>query len=397
MTFSDALPVQFWAGSAETYNEKTPQGVFSKCFCSPWKCTDTIRVQFTETGGQEFSLAIVNSDEEIVGTVQFTEVANGVYSAVFSPEDEGVCDEIVSLEVTSSDFLLLAPSAWTDGSGIGVTAFDTKTATTFTEALTSTDETVSAEMPLVVPSGAVITINYTVAVSGTWVAGGAIPIFISFTLKDSGGNTVSTGSLTVPDKTITANGTYQYTEILTATGTSAVLDLDLVEVVSSGTADIIITISPGELLYSDGTAKSDCLSVKTIQDETVLITYSDNKNFAGLQYSAISPDPEFNIRIPSTFFHERFPEESEVIELSNSRSIQLNAQVKAQRKLEIGPMPYYMHRKLKLILKHQFVEIDSQDWVQSEAYELTEGNRRSPLKQAVVWLDEKDYILRNIL
>lgn len=143
--------------------------------------------------------------------------------------------------------------------------------------------------------------------------------------------------------------------------------------------------------------RSDCLHVKNSHDETVLITYSDNKNFASLNYSLVTPDPEFHIRIPATFFHERFPEESEVIELSNSRSIQLNGQVKAQRKLEIGPMPYYMHRKLKLILKHQFVEIDSQDWVQSEAYEIIESNRRFSNKQATVWLDEKDFIMRNVL
>jgi len=143
--------------------------------------------------------------------------------------------------------------------------------------------------------------------------------------------------------------------------------------------------------------KSDCLNIKQSWDETVLITYSNNRNFAGLNYTLVSPDPEFSIRIPAVFFHERFPEQDEVIELSNSRSIQLNAQVKAQRLLEIFPSPYYWHRKLKLILKHQFVSIDCQDWVKSEQYELQESSRRNPLKKALVWLDEKDYIQRNVL
>lgn len=143
--------------------------------------------------------------------------------------------------------------------------------------------------------------------------------------------------------------------------------------------------------------KSDCLNISASHPETVEITYSNDRNFASLNYTLVTPDPEFSIRVPATFFHERFPEENEVIQLSNSRFIQLNSQVMAQRLLELAPMPYYMHRKLKLILKHQFVTIDFQDWVQSENYELVESNRRNPLKQAKVWLNEKDYILRNVL
>lgn len=143
--------------------------------------------------------------------------------------------------------------------------------------------------------------------------------------------------------------------------------------------------------------KSDCLHVKEVWDETVLITYSNARNFASLNYSNVSPDPEFYIRIPAVFNEERFPEEQEVLELSNSREIQLNGQVKAQRELSIGPMPFHMHRKLKLVLKHQNVEIDCQEWVKEEEYEMKPGNKRNLLRQASVWLTEKDYIMRNVL
>lgn len=190
-------------------------------------------------------------------------------------------------------------------------------------------------------------------------------------------------------------------------------DGDLLQSISfTNTIDTVYTVSFSPQTYSitneeirlkifrgaNEIYKSDCLHIKEDWDETVLVTYSDNRNFAGLNYSNVTPDPEFNIRIPAVFFHERFPEESEVIQLSNSRSIQLNAQVMAQKKLEIQPMPYYMHRKMKLILKHQFVTIENQDWVQKETYDLVDsGNRRNPLSKATVWLDEKDYILRNVL
>lgn len=143
--------------------------------------------------------------------------------------------------------------------------------------------------------------------------------------------------------------------------------------------------------------KSDCLHVKQAWDETVVVIYSNARNFASLNYSDVSPDPEFFIRIPAVFNEERFPEEQETLELSNSREIQLNGQVKAQRELSIGPVPFYMHRKLKLILKHQFVEIDCQPWVKEEEYEIKAGNKRNLLRQASCWLTEKDYIIRNVL
>lgn len=250
MVISDALPVQFWPTASETYNEKEPQGVFRKCFCQPWNCTDTIRIQVDFEIIDALSLKILDDEGTILQSINFTNTIDTVYTAAFSPSDYGYCDNYLQLKIYRG-----------------------------------------------------------------------------------------------------ANELY----------------------------------------------KSDCLHVKNSHDETVLITYSDNKNFASLNYSLVTPDPEFYIRVPAVFYHERFPEESEVIELSNSRSIQLNGQVKAQRQLETGLMPYYMHRKLKLILKHQFVEIDNQDWVQSEAYELIESSRRNAMRRAFVWLDEKDYIMRNVL
>lgn len=143
---------------------------------------------------------------------------------------------------------------------------------------------------------------------------------------------------------------------------------------------------------------SDCLDIKPEHHESILITYSSNRNFASLNYSDVSPDPEFFLRVPAIFFRERFPQEKEIIELSNSRSIQLSAQVKAQRLMQIKNMPDYMHRKLLLVLSHQFVTIDLQDWVLADQYELVPpSNPRWPLQKAQAWLTEKDYILRSVL
>lgn len=144
-------------------------------------------------------------------------------------------------------------------------------------------------------------------------------------------------------------------------------------------------------------AKSDCIDVKPTHSETVLINYHNNRIFSSLNSAVGTPDPDFNLRIPAIFFEERFPEETEELELSNSTNLLLNAQIKYQRKMDIGFMPFYMHLKTKAVLKCQNVTIDGLQWVQKESYDITDGKRNFPLRRATVWLDRKNYIVRNVL
>lgn len=385
MTISDALPVQFWLAGAETFNEKEPQGVFRKCFCHPWQCDDEIKVQGLADTGNSYQLIALDSDGDVLFNTPFTEIATGVYSASFIPSEEGICDQDIQLFITTpSDLELLsnpdfetALTPWT--SEAGANANWTWDAGEYAVATGTTDN---------------ITQPFASKPAGMYV-------FEFRSFSEANGYTliieVFNAAVLVQQvvNEVLADGTLQTRQRI-AEVTGAFNTIKIRMVAPSGTPEF--QLHRGSMQTVVDIHKSDCLNIKTIQDETVLISYSNDRNFASLNYSNVTPDPEFNLRVPATFFHERFPEESEVIELSNSRSIQLNAQVKAQRKLEIFPMPYYMHRKLKLVLKHQFVEIDSQEWVQSEAYELIESsNRRYAKVKATVWLDEKDYIQRNIL
>lgn len=143
-------------------------------------------------------------------------------------------------------------------------------------------------------------------------------------------------------------------------------------------------------------AKSDCLDIRESHENTILATYYNHRNFAGLVYQNASPQPEFKLRIPAIFYHQRFPEEDEVMELSSSL-ISLNSDIKRQRLLDVDYAPYYFHEKIKLILKHQFVTIYNKEWVKEEIYEITEGDRRWPIKKAKCWISEKEFVHRNVL
>lgn len=405
MTLSDALPVQFWLAEADTYNEKDPQGVFSKCFCHPWECGDQIKIQFSTTTGLTLRLYIQDSDDAYITDLAITEIANGIYDISFLPEDYGICDQEIQLFITNANDstrgneIVTNPgfevggalSPWESVAGPNINWAQqggtdislARAEASFSGGAQQTD-VLGQDLTEQTAGYYYLTLRTILSTSGSVLATVNAynnGVLVQEILSEAYNNTAATD--------------FEYLIYITGT-------FDRIEIIANrnGSGTLLFGVSTGSLkrqTFSGELARTDCLSIKSTQKETVLITYSDNKNFASLNYSLVSPDPEFSIRVPAVFFHERFPEESEVIELSNSRSIQLNAQVKAQRKLELGSMPYYMHRKLKLILKHQFVTIDDQDWVQSETYEVIEGNRRYPLKKAAVWLDEKDYIMRNIL
>lgn len=397
MILSDALPVQFWLSSCNTYNETVPKGVHEKCFCAPWQCDDQIRIQFQEdfSPDVDYLLLIKDSASAYLSELTFTEIEAGIHSVAFSPETEGICDEDIALEIaTEADIIrLLAPSSW-DNKGGGFTDFDSRTATQFIEAITSgPDGVVSANMPLVVPTGTKITFTYTVVILGTWTSVQGIDV--RFILRDTSGASVSTNSDL--DYVIETNGTYVFTETLTATAETAKLEL-LVNTlaVSSGTANFTLTITPSTIIYADPLAYTDCLNVATVQDETELIEYSNARNFAGLVYSDISPDTSFNIRVPCRFFHESFPEEDEAIELTSS-VITTSGEMKSQKLLEVQHAPYYFHKKLQLILKHQTLTINNTDYQKEEKYEINKGNPRWPLKSATCLLTEKNSVLRNVI
>lgn len=142
--------------------------------------------------------------------------------------------------------------------------------------------------------------------------------------------------------------------------------------------------------------KSDCLDIKTFHEGTKLIEYSNERNYAGLVYVTSSPEEVFYIRVPCRFFHERCPEEDEAMKLSTS-VITTSAELKAQKLLEVVHAPYYFHRKLQLILKHQSLEIDNTQWKKEEAYTVAEGNKRWPLKSATCYLTDKNSVVRNVL
>jgi len=262
MVSSDAQPVQFWPLECNTYNQQESQGVHHKCFCQPWKCSDEIKFQFTETSDtspdtpDDLEISVKDESGNVLLTLPFDVVDAGtrfVYSLSIIPEELSpeICDEQIQFVVTNTT-------------------------------------------------------------QGT-------PLF-----------------------------------------------------------------------------QSDCQNISTEQDNTILINYSNHRNVFGLMYGFESPEIDFNLRIPAIFFHQRFPKEEEVMQLTSSLVSQ-NSVVRKQRLMDIDYVPYYFHEKINLVLQHQFISIINREWVTQEAYEIPEGDRRWPVKKGKIYLTEKDFVMRNVL
>ena len=125
MTFSDALPVQFWPINCATFNEHTPQGVHKRCFLAPWECDDEIKIQFTDEPNNSYSLLILNEQGSTADTIDFNEVAPGLYQLAFTPSENspGFCEEKIQLKVQSNSgfqgFDLPAFNLWANSGGAG--------------------------------------------------------------------------------------------------------------------------------------------------------------------------------------------------------------------------------------------------------------------------------------
>lgn len=372
-------------------------------------------IQLQEDAGGYFDLLVLDESDSPIHAQTFSEIQSGVYQTSFVPNDESICDEnvrLLILEGSVNSELIEDPdfdsgAGWSnsvdgftdwsvsggfaqiilDGGGPTGNRNSNDFITTFTDITSETLVTFRANAirfaafpvtgDLIIrfyKDGVLITdLLRTIPVSvGTGIAGSPPSIQ---NLDFSFLTTVSFDEVRFQAINTTSSG-----------GSSGKLQYQVTE------------FSVYQYPIGGSSAKSDCLKIAEAHDETVLIEYSSNRNFAGLNYSNVTPDPSFFLRVPAIFFRQRFPQEKETIELSNSRSIQLSAQVKAQKHLQVKNMPDYMHRKLLLALSHQFVTIDGQDWVLTEEYELIPpSNPRWPMQKAQCWLTEKDYIMRSVL
>lgn len=428
MTISDALPIQFWRNGCQTYNEKESCGVHSFCWNQKFDCDDEIRLQLIDTEkDKHISLQLIDVDSNLIFETPF---------------DETEYQEEAGLQFSNTDF----PgniTGWNSFNGSdrssgtqngtwSYSAGDAKTGNsnyrTKYFATQNPDDVNGWPAGDYQITARVIGFSengpFTAKVFGMPSSSSQTEISSSVT------GTISTDGIT--EQTITISFSLdQYWEYLAFTFDSVldvgdvsvtIVEISITQVLVYSRTVYNLSFIPSELspeicdqkvqfvIVDDNTspaeiAKSDYVEFSSNLTCTQLLKYRNQRNFAGIDYvnlvtnTSPAQDEYFYIRVPAVFFHERQQGESEALELSNSKYISINGVLRQQKLLELDYMPYYMHKKIQLILMHQYLEDveTSTRWTKQENYEVPEGNKRYPLKMAKVWLTERDFVARNVV
>jgi hypothetical protein len=400
MTVSDAAPVQFWPEICDTYNEMEVCSVHHGCWQQPFNCDDEIVIQaYDQTEPDVYFLTIYDDLGEVLDEVEMTGLADNYYSAEFIPESLSICDELIQLRITrASEFVYDDDfesdlDGWTNnGAGILWTydsAFGGSLRATFgtgltTRTLRKTGVSLTAQIHRIY----------------CYFYLGQIADSVTVTLRalDAGSSIIASSNILSGINNV---GYYfGYLELSAAIAVNTVR-FDLFAGDTSGGNQPILYLQRVSVVdmsnnERETVLKSDSLDIKEFHQCTKLIRYTNQKNFAGIKYSQISPDEDYYIRVPMRFFHERFPETDEAMELTGT-VVTTSSQLKEQKLAEIAHAPYYFHRKIQLILKHQIVEIDSTTWRKEEPYEINDGRKNWPLKSATCYLTRENSVVRNVI
>lgn len=413
VTISDAMPVQFWLVTDETHNEKETCGMQNACWCQPWNCDDEIVLQFTDTVelSPVFNLYVIDQDGNLLLTDQFDKTdieLNGdflksIYSYTLIPSDHDICDTQIQIfiakattETLFEDEFVSDLDGWTnEGSGVSfiheAVAFGGSAVAEsigdganadFTKYFTKTETGVAGAYRISFEAGLT---NF-----------GSAPFSFQIVaeLYDASNTLIQTIYTETFDVTIA--GSEPDKDIIFVTNGFAKIKIKGVLLTTSSFCFFYLkNVSLYRFTGAD-TSKSDCLSIKESHSCTELFQYSNHRNFAGLEYANYSPVQSFYLRIPCKFFHQRFPEEDEAMELTSS-VITTSSQMKSQKLLQVQMVPYFFHKKVKVVLKHQTLRNNSTDWKKEEAYEIIEGRNDWPLKPATCYLTEKSSVVRNVI
>lgn len=436
MEISDASPIQFWKIDCDTFNMNQPEGMFKYKFCAPWQCDDTITIP-----------GIGYVEGETYDLVAYDENETELYRQPFSRKDIYKTQVINSLKFSNESFqysinlwdqLTMGgtgqPFAWDLGSEAAVSdgsVSNLPSTAAFGQSRKDADRrwpaghykvkvraqnlSTGGSSPFtqrlamyVSDSVGVLgdNLGYTSDIAAEWAVTPMIQdVYVEFDLPE-------------PKEYIWFQfyklGPGSGYEVMFTLYESLMLEFPPTEQVFVQTifnASFVpenVGLCDKEVYFkvikTSGTPDidewhSDAQNIKTYHPETTLIKYSNHRNYAGIDYSDISPDYVYQLRIPAVFNKQRLPQEGEDLQLSSNRMIALNSQIKVQKKLSTGRMPDYMHLKVALALSHQFLIIKDQNWVKGgENYEPNgEVRDTDALQKYVCWLTKKDYVVRNIL
>lgn len=379
MEISNANPIQWWLIDQASFNNKIEVGIEHKNYCQPFNSEDPIRDQFRDAVDLTFRMAIYNTDDEEVDSIDYVEIQDGIYELLFVPDDYSITNEEVYLkrfqvEAFSNPDFADGLDDWENivsatGAAWGVPF--TKASTNLTWTLVAgTKETyhLRHDFPQTTPTAR--TVNYAIEVTDA-TFGGLVGDSNFYARYRKAGVAVGVAQLirNIPP--------VDFGSLITDSFVTAESDFDEIEfyftgAVSTGAAEGDINYDV-ELFEVDGlleapVAYTDHINIKVNHPKTRLFSYSNDIEYAGLDYT---DNQNFHIRVKSKFYDIEEVEENESEDFSDGSTEKISSSTKEGKLLETYDMPPYMHRKIRRVLQHNSIYIENQAWVKEGSYETT--------------------------
>jgi hypothetical protein len=385
-----------------TFNERPNAGYEDVPFFQLWNCEDALDLVAEYDGPRRLFLKVEDDMGNELALMPFNNVVDNIW--VISTNFEEYCDKCVRLSLVETDsfsiengFFIESLSPW--GNFYDETMDDENqfwawaagNRAVFFPGGDFLGTNYIGQQVENFPQGQYrvkITLNETASVS---------PGSFTYTSIVSVSNTPDTGPFTVVGTTpgaVIAGGGPQVIQVDFTIGPGEVdSEYILIHFVNNLFTELPInlSISSIEVVLSPATSpevlsRSDFMEVADTQRDTRIVRYTNEGEFAGIPYDLLDPKPEFNIRLLSRFYKERNPQEEETESNSDGTIVKLSSEFKTQRRLELDPLPMYMHKKIVLALQHNSVNIENLQWVKEEGYDLDEINSKYPHEAAQVWL-----------
>lgn len=424
---SPGIPIQFFVNGQQTYNEyilSQDAGMRKYCFNQEFRCTDRIKLQFTDTNPDaEYDLEMLDEDGAIITTIPFTRSYRYTQTTALQFSNN-------EFEFSLSDWIqynnLGRPFAWTaDGASAfpgggtlsyttklyqnrvvaGLNGFDKFPPGTYVITVRAKNQSSGGSSPLTeqvyieafndpaIFGEQPALGSQSIARDNTWTV---LTFEITTTQEWSyfGVGANKTGSST--GSQITMSFDYVKISEYPKDFTESVFDLEFVpeniDLCDQKVKLSIVGYDNAEI------ARTDFVQFSSVVARSNVMEYKSIKYFDGIVYP--NDGSYFVLRVFSRFFHEESPTQSKAIPLSTGKIINTATERKKRKKLQLMDMPYYMHDKIRSAIEHgvtgSFV-INGVEWV-VDPYEYNydeETPETYPLRRAEIFLTKKDEVTRN--
>jgi hypothetical protein len=137
----------------------------------------------------------------------------------------------------------------------------------------------------------------------------------------------------------------------------------------------------------DVLAESESISVSTLNNDVLLLTYTNNEIFDTIDYTNYTNYTYVNAQLGQDY---NFEETSTVYERSNGSIQKLSATLKDNRIFLTDYLPRYFHEKLSLAFMHDNVSINNETFVKNSEYAI-KAIERYALSQGSTTLSRSNY------